>query len=25
MFWLLEKLDAQAEWPELLSQTPAKE
>jgi hypothetical protein len=25
MFWLLEKLDAQAEWPELLSQTPARE
>jgi hypothetical protein len=25
MFWLLEKLDAQAEWPELLSQGPARE
>lgn len=25
MFWLLEKLDAQAEWPELFGQTPARE
>lgn len=25
MLWLLEKLDAQAEWPELLSQAPARE
>ena len=25
MFWLLEKLDAQAEWPELFSRAPAPE